>query len=242
MPPDVPDNWEIVPPPEVLPPTPNLPDGGWQQYVPPDGGVDSNEVPWIIDDGGTIAVDQNNLPPNLIVVEHEDSNLISVFNMDPEVVAEILEQNPDFEFGLFDHNQRLIGVYVGSYHVGENDLVFVPNQDIPLGLLTFDSADCPVVPRWFWPLLAGLLLPLLLGAWLRRKVIVTFETGIDDKSYYLKFDKGDKIPEPVGFHKDGYELDGWYTKRTLAPKKKWDFDNKLYRSKKLFAKWTQEFY
>ena len=236
-----PDVDRVVVPPEVVAPGSNLPEGGWQEYVPPAGGVDSNDVPWIIDENGNVSIDQENLPPNIVVVEHEDSPLIAVFNTDPEIVAEILEQNPDIGIGLFDENQRLIGAYIGSYHVGEQDLVFVPNQDIPLGLLTFGT-DCPVVPGWFWPLLLAGLLAWLFGAWYRRKATVTFETGIDNKSYYLKFDRGDKIPEPVGFQKDGYELDGWYTNRGCSERKKWNFDKKFYRNKKLFAKWTEKLF
>ena len=55
----------------------------------------------------------------------------------------------------------------------------------------------------------------------------------------MELDRGGTVPEPEGFHVDGYTLDGWCTSKSCSKTKKWGSDDKLYTSKKLFAKWTR---
>ena len=215
-----------------------LPDGGWHDFLPPGGAVDSNGIHWILGANQIPVINRGLLPPNVEVHEHPNSLRSSLFSTDQTIIAQVFADNPDTSIGIFIENGDLIGVYIGTYFAGNPSVVFVPNQNIPTGLLRFEGElTCPLVPIWFWPLLVLALSSLAFMYWYSRITTATFFTGIDNKTYFVELDRGDKIPEPVGFKKEGRDLEGWYTNNNYSKKSKWNFDEKMHTNKKLYAKW-----
>ena len=191
------------------------PEGGTIITPPPGGGRDDNNIPWIPGEDGTPTIDVENLPPHLEVVPGDDGSY-SIWQINPYPP-----------------------VYIGTYHPVGDGLrkIFVPNPNIPLGLIQFPS--CPPTPWWVWPLFGGMLLPWLIPLFRRRVLKVTFETGIDERNYFQEYDRGDKVVEPEGFEKDAWLLEGWYLNKKCSERKKWDFNKKLRRKITLYAKWVQ---
>ena len=95
---------------------------------------------------------------------------------------------------------------------------------------------CPP-PWWMWAIFGGLLFPWIPFLLFRRKVIVTFDDGIDDKPYQQKYTRGDKINIPDAFNRPGYYIEGWYRSKSYEKEKKWDFESKIKTSMTLHAKW-----
>ena len=197
----------------VDPPTVEPPEGGIQIPIPPTGGRDDNNIPWIITPEGIPTVDIEQLPPHLEVVPNEDGSY-SIFQIPPW---------PSF--------------YLGTYFRTYNPLskLFVPNPNIPLGLI--QVPECPATPWWSWPLMGGLLLPWLIPLFRRKEMKVSFVTGIDEKNYFQTYERGDRVDIPIGFEKEAYMLDGWYLDKNFSDNKKWDFDNKIRKNITLYAKW-----
>ena len=206
--PEVPDEPGPGEPPITTPP-----EGGIQIAIPPTGGPDDNNIPWIVTPGGNPTIDIERVPPHLEVVPNEDGSY-SIYQIDPQPPT-----------------------YLGTYHPTYNPLekIFIPNPNIPLGLIQIP--ECPLVPWWMWPLLGALLLPWLIALFRRREMTVKFETGIDEKNYFQVYERGDLVDVPVGFEKEAHMLDGWYRDKKYSDKKKWDFDKKIRKNMTLYAKW-----
>lgn len=111
--------------------------------------------------------------------------------------------------------------------------LFVPSAGLT-------AIPCPAVPWWALAIAAGQLLLLLVPLFRRRVLTVHFETGIDERDYFQRYDRGDKVVEPEGFERDGYALAGWYRDRECGERKRWDFGKKLRRSMTLYAKWEEK--
>ena len=187
--------------------------GGFQITIPPTGGLDINYIPWIVTPDGIPTIDIEQVPPHLEVVHNEDGSY-SVFRVNP------------------------MSQYLGTYHRTDNPFVvlFVPYTNIPLGLI--QVGDCPLMPWWSWPLMAGLLLPWLIALFWRREMTVKFETGIDEKNYFQIYERGELVDIPIGFVKEAHFLEGWYMDKKYSDKKKWDFDKKIRKNMTLYAKWV----
>ena len=204
----VPETPDVAPPPAV-----NPPDEGIQVTIPPTGGVDDKDIPWIITDDGRPTIDLEQLPDHLDAVSNEDGSY-SIFQVYPWQPS-----------------------YLGTFHRTENlfEKVFKPNPGIPIGLVQI--AECPPAPWWSWPLMGGLFLPWLIPLFRRKNMKVNFETGIDEKNYFQMYERGDKVDVPLGIEKEAYVLDGWYLNKKFSNNKKWDFDKKIRKNITLHAKW-----
>ena len=143
-------------------------EGSWIQEVPNGGGTDSYGITWEVDDYGTARIVDT--PAGLQIVDGENGRL-HVFLTDPGQIQELIDAGADTEFGLYDDSGRLTGLYLGTYEVDGERLIFTQNPAIPLGLIDFSNPpqeeECSYM--WMWFLIGLLTLPWLWFAVLKRR-------------------------------------------------------------------------
>lgn len=156
-----------------------------------------------------------------------------LFSTDPALITAALEDGTITI--LFDGDIPL-GVLLGTYEMDGDELIFIPNPEIPLGFMD----GTPVSIPWWLGLLA--LLPFLFFLlFRRRKVMVELVVNPRKKSYYQILTRGEKLSNlQEEIKKDGYLLNGWYTKDEQNEDYLFDFNEKIRKDITLYAYWRIE--
>ena len=181
------------------------------------------------------------LPDNILVVSNSNSTIHHVYETDLDVIAAMIEAGAGTEFAIYGANGEVEALYLGTYYLNGDDLVFVPNSQIPQAFLDFDiPASSNQLPPLFWPLfiLALLALPFILYPLLRRTYTVYFYGDENTRPFKQKCKKHGRLSPPDVFEREDEVILAWYKDRILT--KKWSFSSdKVTKNLKLYARWVK---